>query len=99
MKNKLTRLSIMMLIGLIAFGAVVLLANPFNFASSPLHSIGLFQNHGGNSNSSPPSGSNSGISQTPIGGQPSPQSSGSDDGGTDGRTDDVITATLLWLGR
>lgn len=96
MKNKLTRLSIMMLVGLIAFGALVIFANPFNFASSPLHSLGLFQtanNHSASSNlrsfsGSTPSGSrnstspSSGISQTPIGGQQSKQKSGSDDGGS-----------------
>ncbi|HZW57704.1 MAG TPA: hypothetical protein VFF30_15555 [Nitrososphaerales archaeon] len=56
----MTRLSIVMLVALIAFGAVFLFVNPFNLASGYAHFLGLGAANGSPSSSS----SNSTVSGT-----------------------------------
>ena len=91
MKNKLTRLSILLFIVLLTMGALVVFVNPFNLGEP--HSTGLI---GGsptaNSNSGSGQGPNSGsgLSQTPTGTSSGTQHDGSgghDDGGYNGNDD------------
>ena len=93
MKHKLSRLSVVMLVGLIVFGATILVFNPFNLTSSS-HISGFLGNITGHNNSTSSSTTSSqnasgnstspGISQTPIGGvQQLTHHHHDDDGGSD----------------
>jgi hypothetical protein len=73
MKNKLSRLSVTMLVGLIALGAVLILVNPFYSTTSSAHSLLgsiIPSNHNNPGLSSGQNSTNSGtpvLSQSPTG--------------------------------
>lgn len=91
MKNKLTKLSILLFIVLLTMGTLVVFVNPFNLTGT--HSTGLL---GGSPTVNPGSGqganSGVGLSQTPSGTSSSSSGThhdggGSDDGGYNGHDD------------